>query len=147
FVDCTPVALSPDRLFVARARALARRNGGSVTVTHDPRGGVRGANVLYTDVWASMGEEALFRRRLRLLRPYQVNMAMIRRTGNMGEVIFLHCLPAYHNHDTDVTRKTGALEVADDVFEAPFSKVFDQAENRMHTIKALIVATMTGKGD
>ena len=116
-----------------------------MTITSDPVKGVAGANVVYTDVWVSMGEEALFKERMRLLRPYQVNQAMMRNTGHLGDgrVIFLHCLPAFHDHDTDVTRKTGALEVTDEVFESPCSKVFDQAANRVHTIKAVMVATLT----
>jgi ornithine carbamoyltransferase len=91
-----------------------------------------------------MGEEALFQQRLALLRPFQVNMDLVRATGNLesGKVIFLHCLPAFHDNQTDVTKDTGALEVSDEVFEAPFSKVFDEAENRMHTIKAMIVASL-----
>jgi ornithine carbamoyltransferase len=105
---------------------------------------VRGANAIYTDVWVSMGEEAQFMKRLKLLQPYQVNLGMMRHTGHLesGQVIFLHCLPAFHDADTEVTRRTGALEVTNDVFEAPCSKVFDQSENRMHTIKALMAATL-----
>ena len=106
--------------------------------------GVRGANILYTDVWVSMGEEALFQQRLALLRPFQINMDMVRNTGNLesGRVIFLHCLPAFHDANTEVSRDYGAMEVTDEVFEAPFSKVFDEAENRLHTIKAMIVASL-----
>jgi ornithine carbamoyltransferase len=90
-----------------------------------------------------MGEEAQKEERIRLLRPYQVNMELMRATGNLGgELIFLHCLPAFHDSETAVTAQSGALEVTDDVFEAPFSKVFDEAENRMHTIKALYVSAM-----
>ena len=143
-VDVCPPELSPDPALLAAAQAEARRNGCTVSVSHDPVAGVEGANVLYTDVWVSMGEEDVFKQRLELLRPFQVDMDMARRTGNLesGHLIFLHCLPAFHNHDTDVSRSTGALEVTDDVFEAPFSKVFDEAENRMHTIKAMILASL-----
>lgn len=111
---------------------------------HDPVAAVDGANILYTDVWASMGEERQFQERLQMLRPYQVTMALASATGNLenGRLIFLHCLPAFHNHDTDVTREIGPLEVTDEVFESTFSRVFDQAENRVHTIKALMVASL-----
>ena len=145
FVDCAPESLSPPRELVEEADRLARVNGGAVTICHDPSGAVKGANVIYTDVWVSMGEESQFAERLRLLMPYQVDMKMMRETGNLenGSVIFLHCLPAFHDRSTDVTRETGALEVTDEVFEAPFSRVFDQAENRLHTIKAVMVATLT----
>ena len=144
-VNVTPPELSPSPEVVAEARVQAR-NGGSVAVEHDPRKGVAGANVIYTDVWVSMGEEAQFEERLRLLRPYQVNAGLLAATGRKRpeELLFLHCLPAYHDHRTEVTAETGALEVTDDVFEGPFSRVFDQAENRMHTIRAMLVATLTG---
>ncbi|MBT3376899.1 MAG: ornithine carbamoyltransferase [Lentisphaerae bacterium] len=144
FVNCCPQELSPSAEVVSLAAAAAARNGCVSEVSHDPIEGVRGANVLYTDVWVSMGEESQFQQRLELLRPFQVDMAMADATGNLpaGALIFLHCLPAFHNHQTEVTRELGALEVTDDVFEAPFSKVFDQAENRMHTLKAIMTATM-----
>jgi len=145
FVNCCPVDLTPNDDFVTGAREAAARNGSTIVIANDPEHAVCGANVVYTDVWVSMGEESQFNERVDLLRPYQVDMAMMERTGNLdsGQVIFLHCLPAFHNHGTDVTKDIGALEVTDDVFEAPFSKVFDQAENRMHTIKAIMVATLT----
>jgi ornithine carbamoyltransferase len=145
FVNCAPAVLAPDPALVARAAALALRNGGSLTVTTDPLEGVRGAHAIYTDVWVSMGEEAQFEERVRLLKPYRIDRAMVERTGNLesGRFIFLHCLPGFHNRDTEVTRTIGELEVTDEVFEAPYSKVFEQAENRMHTIKALMVATLT----
>ncbi len=143
-VDVCPLELAPDPALFAAAQADARRNGCTVSVSHDPINGVKGAHVLYTDVWASMGEESIFNQRLKLLRPFQVTMDMARRTGNLesGRLIFLHCLPAFHNHDTDMSRECGALEVTDEVFEAPFSKVFEEAENRMHTIKAMILASL-----
>ena len=146
FVDCTPRELAPAQACLDEVLAVARRNACTMTVEPDPAKAVVGAQVIYTDVWVSMGEESKFDERLRLLKPYQVNMDLIRQTGNAGRngVIFLHCLPAFHNHATELTRTLGALEVTDEVFEAPFSKVFDQAENRMHTIKALMVATLTG---
>ncbi len=146
FVNCTPPELSPAPDRVARAEAVAARTGCTVQVVHDPHAAVVGAHVLYTDVWISMGEEDQEAERKRLLRPYQVNMDLVRRTGNLEQnrVIFLHCLPAFHDRETEVTRESGALEVTDDVFEAPFSRVFDLAENRMHTMKALFVAALTG---
>ena len=142
-IDVCPPELSPEPKLLEMAREIAARNGSEVIVSHDPVGGVRGANVLYTDVWVSMGEEAMFQERLKLLRPFQVNMEMAEHTGNLanGKLIFLHCLPAFHDNETEVSRETGAMEVSNDVFEAPFSKVFDEAENRMHTIKAMILAS------
>ncbi len=143
YVNCTPVELTPDPVLVKEARENAKRNKATVEIVNDPQKGVAGANVLYTDVWVSMGEEAQKETRLRLLRPYQINMDLVKATGNAGgELIFLHCLPAFHDHETAVTAECGALEVTDEVFEAPFSKVFDEAENRMHTIKALYVSAM-----
>jgi len=144
FVNCTPPELTPPGALVEEAEAIAMRNGGSVHIDHDPVTAVRGANVLYTDVWVSMGEEHKKEERIALLKPYQVNMDMMKRTGKMEkkEVIFLHCLPAFHDNKTEVTAQTGALEVTDDVFEAGVSMVFDEAENRMHTIKAIFVATL-----
>ncbi len=141
-VNCTPPELSPDEGLVTWCRERAALNGGSVHVTADPEAAVEGAHVVYTDVWVSMGDEASEAERVALLRPYQVTMRLMQATGRVaaGEVLFLHCLPAFHDHATDVTRECGPLEVTDEVFEAPFSKVFDQAENRMHTIKALFTA-------
>ena len=141
FVNCTPSALLPDPALVANAKAVAAKNGSVVEITTEPAKAVVGANALYTDVWVSMGEEAKKAERVALLTPYQVNMELAERTGNLGgELIFLHCLPAFHDNETEASRETGAMEVTDDVFEAPFSKVFDEAENRMHTIKALFVS-------
>ena len=143
YVCCTPRALWPDEEILAEAEAVARRNGVDIRVCEDPVQGVRGANVLYTDVWVSMGEESKTAERIRLLRPYQINMDLMRATGNLdGRLLFLHCLPAFHDFNTDVTRDTGALEVTDDVFESKYSKVFDESENRMHTIKALFVSAL-----
>ncbi len=143
YVNCTPSELLPDPALVKEAAETAKRNGSTVEVFQDPKQGVAGANVLYTDVWVSMGEESKKETRLRLLRPYQVNMDLVKATGNAaGGLIFLHCLPAFHDCETAVTAESGALEVTDEVFEAPFSKVFDEAENRMHTIKALYVSAL-----
>ncbi len=147
FVDCTPRELAPDPAYLNEVGAVCRRNACTVTVETDPAKAVVGAQVIYTDVWVSMGEESKFDQRLRILKPYQVNMDLMRQTGNLDRksVVFLHCLPAFHNNETELTRTLGALEVTDEVFEAPFSKVFDQAENRVHTIKALMVATLKGR--
>lgn len=145
FVNCTPPELLPEGNLLAEAEGFAALSGGTVQIVHAPREAVRGAHVVYTDVWASMGEEAEFEKRRKLLAPYQVTMDLMRETGHAGsgEVIFLHCLPAFHDHETEVTREIGAMEVTDEVFESPYSRVFDQAENRMHTIKAVMVATLT----
>jgi ornithine carbamoyltransferase len=144
FVNCCPPELSPSQVWVDRAQNAASRTGCSIQINHDPVSAVRGANVIYTDVWVSMGEEDVFNQRLALLKPYQVDMDMVRRTGQLddGWLMFLHCLPAFHNNETELTKDLGALEVTDDVFEAEFSCVFEQAENRMHTIKAMMVATL-----
>ncbi len=143
-VDCTPPELAPDPQWIETMNRSAQSTGGSITVIHDPAAAVVGANVLYTDVWASMGEEKQFQDRLQLLRPYQITMERAEATGMLQQdrLIFLHCLPAFHNYDTRVTRDIGPLEVTEEVFESSFSRVFDQAENRVHTIKALMVATL-----
>lgn len=145
FVTCAPSSLCPAEPVLESAQDICGRTGGSVAVLDDPSSAVQGANVVCTDVWVSMGEEAKRDERIGLLRPYQVNMDLIRGTGNLesNRVIFLHCLPALHDHHTELTKQLGAMEVTDDVFNAPFSKVFDEAENRMHTIKAILVATLT----
>ena len=143
YVCCAPKSLWPDPKVLAEAEDVARRNGSSIRVFEDPKEGVKGANVLYTDVWVSMGEEAKTAERIQLLRPYQINMDLMRATGNMdGRLMFLHCLPAFHDFNTEVTKDCGALEVTDEVFESKYSKVFDESENRMHTIKALIVSAI-----
>jgi ornithine carbamoyltransferase len=130
------------------AEELARGTGARITVTDDVAEGVKGVDFLYTDVWVSMGEpKEVWDERIRLLKPYQVNDEVVRATGN-PRVKFMHCLPAFHNRETkvgeDIFEKTGldALEVTDSVFESPRSIVFDEAENRLHTIKAIMVATL-----
>jgi len=145
---CAPEPLQPAEPVRAIARGLATGSGARLSVTADIAAAVAGADYLYTDVWLSMGEPAdQWDARIDLLLPYQVNKDVVAATGN-PEVKFMHCLPAMHNADTDVGRqiyaKRGleALEVTDEVFESPASIVFDQAENRMHTIKALMVATL-----
>ena len=142
-VCCCPNELRPDEKVLAEAEEVAKRNGVDIRVFDDPAKGVKGANVLYTDVWVSMGEEAKTAERIKLLRPYQINMDLMRATGNLdGRLMFLHCLPAFHDFETEVTKECGALEVTDEVFESKYSKVFDESENRMHTIKALLVSAL-----
>jgi ornithine carbamoyltransferase len=145
---CAPEPLWPPDGVQATARALAAGSGARVTVTADVAVAVAGADFLYTDVWLSMGEpEAQWDQRIDLLLPYQVNAKVMAATGNPA-VKFMHCLPALHNTDTEIGSKIYAgrglvaLEVKEEVFESPASIVFDQAENRMHTIKALMVATI-----
>lgn len=145
FVNCTPRELRPREDWVREAQSIAARTGGDVAWEEHPREAVRGADALYTDVWVSMGEEDEAAERVRLLRPYQVNPALLEATGRagQGDLLFLHCLPALHNEETEAARRLGVTEVTDEVFEGPYSKVFDQAENRVHTIKAVFVATLT----
>lgn len=143
YVCCTPKELHPDEAVLAEADVVAKRNGVDIRVAENPHEGVKGANVIYTDVWVSMGEEAKTAERIKLLRPYQINMDLLKSTGNLeGKLMFLHCLPAFHDNNTEVTKDTGALEVTDEVFESKYSRVFDEAENRMHTIKALFVSSL-----
>ena len=144
YVCCTPKELWPDEKVLAESEEVAKRNGVDIRVFDDPVKGVKGANVLYTDVWVSMGEEAKTAERIKMLRPYQINMDLMRATGNIdGKLMFLHCLPAFHDFNTEVTKDSGALEVTDEVFESKYWKVFDESENRMHTIKALFVSALS----
>jgi ornithine carbamoyltransferase len=143
-----PESLSNPPEIVAAAEAIAARTGARITRTDEPGAGVDGVDFVYTDVWVSMGEpEETWQERIDLLLPYQVNSALLDKTGN-PDVKFMHCLPAFHNRETEVGEQlfqsTGleALEVTDEVFESKNSIVFDQAENRMHTIKAVMVATL-----
>ena len=146
YVCCCPKELRPDEAVLAEAEEVAKRNGVDIRVFENPTEGVKGANVLYTDVWVSMGEEAKTAERIKLLRPYQINMDLMRATGNLdGRLMFLHCLPAFHDFETEVTKECGALEVTDEVFESEYSKVFDESENRMHTIKALFVSALADR--
>lgn len=146
-----PEAYWPDEAVVARARKLAEASGAKITLTGDVAQGVAGADFVATDVWVSMGEpKEVWAERIAALGPYAVTMDVLRATGN-PDVKFLHCLPAFHDLGTQVGRDIHAryglteLEVSDEVFESPHSVVFDQAENRMHTIKAVLVATLAGK--
>ena len=143
-----PAQLQPETEIIDAAHDLAATSGARITITDDPTTGVAGVDFLYTDVWVSMGEpKEVWDERINLLRPYQINQALVHATGNPN-VKFLHCLPAFHDRNTtvgqDIYAKTGmdGLEVTDDVFESPLNAAFDQAENRMHTIKAVMVATL-----
>jgi ornithine carbamoyltransferase len=143
-----PRSLWPNGEILGAARGFAEASGGRITVTENVEEAVRGCDFLLTDVWVSMGEsDDVWAERIELLMPYQVNAAAMAATGN-PDVKFMHCLPAFHNADTEVgkelERKFGitALEVTEEVFESPASIVFDEAENRMHTIKAVMVATL-----
>jgi ornithine carbamoyltransferase len=147
-----PRPVWPRPEFLAWARERAQASGARITVTDEIAAGVRGADVVYTDVWVSMGEpEAAWDERVAMLRPYQVDATLMAATGN-PDVRFMHCLPAFHDLETEVGRKMferhglTAMEVTDEVFESPASIVFDQAENRMHTIKAVLVATLSRDG-
>ncbi|MFV8905082.1 ornithine carbamoyltransferase [Serratia fonticola] len=145
-----PKACWPQAELVAECQALAQQTGGKITLTEDIAEGVQGADFLYTDVWVSMGEaKEVWQERIALLRPYQVNMAMVKLTGN-PQVKFLHCLPAFHDDQTTSGKQMaeqygmhGGMEVTNEVFESEHSIVFDQAENRLHTIKAVMVATLS----
>ncbi|SIQ15427.1 ornithine carbamoyltransferase [Acidiphilium rubrum] len=143
-----PPALRPEAAFIDHIGALEATSGASVLYETDPLKAVAAADFIYTDVWVSMGEDpSIWRKRIDLLKPYQVNAALMAATGN-PLTRFMHCLPSFHNAETttgrDIEAKFGitAMEVTDDVFESPASIVFDQAENRMHTIKAILVATL-----
>jgi ornithine carbamoyltransferase len=145
---CAPEHLLPEEGLVARCREIAAETGARLTLTADVAEGVKGADYLYTDVWVSMGEaESVWEERIKTLKPYQVNAEAMNLTGN-PEVKFLHCLPAFHNRDTEIGeeiyQKYGldGMEVTEEVFESPASIAFDEAENRMHTIKAVMVATL-----
>ena len=143
-----PKALWPTEAVVAKARAFAARSGARITLSDDPKAAVAGCDFVYTDVWVSLGEPpAKWGERITLLKPYQVNGALMAATGN-ANAKFMHCLPAFHNRETAKGEELftsfgmNGLEVTDDVFESKASIVFDQSENRMHTIKALLVATL-----
>ncbi|AWI03799.1 ornithine carbamoyltransferase [Clostridium drakei] len=143
-----PKDLFPEEDLVKKCREVAKETGAKITLTDNVAEGVKNADVLYTDVWVSMGEAAeVWEKRINVLKPYQVNMEMVKLTGN-DKVIFEHCLPAFHDLNTKVGREVyekfglKELEVSDEVFEGKHSVVFDEAENRMHTIKAVMVATL-----
>ena len=146
-----PKALWPEADVQAAARERAGTSGGRILLTENPDEGLAGVDAVHTDVWVSMGEPAdVWSERISLLRPYRVDTAMMQRSGR-ADTVFMHCLPAFHDAQTAVGQKvaaefglTGGVEVTHDVFESPASVVFDQAENRMHTIKAVLVATLAG---
>lgn len=137
-----PKDMFPSKELIENAKKIAEGTGAKLSFTDNVKEGVKDCHVLYTDVWASMGEEDLIPERIKKLKPYQVNMDAVKATGN-EDVIFLHCLPAFHNSDTDMSTKFPDIcEVTEEVFESKHTKAFDQAENRMHTIKAVMVATL-----
>ncbi|WP_416882433.1 ornithine carbamoyltransferase [Marivita sp.] len=147
---CGPRSCWPDAGLVTQCRTIAESTGARITLTEKHAEGLEGADFVYTDVWVSMGEpDEVWEERIALLSPYQVDTKVMEMTGN-AYAKFLHCLPAFHNRDTEVGETTfqkfgiDCMEVTDAVFESPASVVFDQAENRMHTIKAVLVATMGG---
>ena len=147
FTACTDKKYFPGEELVKTCREIAEENGGSIRLTEDVPEGVTGADVVYTDVWVSMGEPAqIWEERLRDLAPYQVNAETMALAGK--DAVFMHCLPAFHDHQTEIGKEIGEkygmaeLEVTDEVFESPQSIVFDEAENRMHTIKAVMAVTL-----
>jgi ornithine carbamoyltransferase len=148
FRSVAPANVQPDKNLVSQASKIAKETGAKITITDDLGKGVKGCDFLCTDVWVSMGEpEDVWTERIAMLQPYQVNAAAMEKTGN-PDVKFLHCLPAFHNRETtigeEIYQKFGleAMEVTEAVFESPASVVFDEAENRIHTIKAVMVATL-----
>ena len=147
FTGCAPKALWPDEGLQAKAKEIAKQNHCTVRFTEDVKEGTTGADVLYTDIWVSMGEpDSVWEERIRLLKPYQINKAAMANAN--PEAIFMHCLPSFHDLKTtigqEIHKKFGLeeMEVSNEVFEGPQSVVFDEAENRMHTIKAVIYATL-----
>ena len=148
FRSVAPKSVQPGKALVAKAGDIARDTGARISITDNLEKGVKGCDFLCTDVWVSMGEpEDVWKGRIELLKPYQVNAAAMEKTGN-PDIKFLHCLPAFHNRETaigdDIYQKFGldAMEVTEEVFESAASVVFDEAENRVHTIKAVMVATL-----
>ncbi len=148
FRSVSPGSLQPNQHLVSTALEIAKETGAKITITEDIATGVKNCDFLCTDVWVSMGEpENVWKERVSTLLPYQVNSGLLEMTGNPS-VKFLHCLPAFHNRETEIGEQIyqafglEAMEVTEDVFESPASVVFDEAENRVHTIKAVMVATM-----
>ena len=148
FRAAAPKECQPASELVTKCKAIAAETGGRITITEDVQEAVKGVDFLYTDVWVSMGEpDSVWEERIKLLRPYQINASVMKMTGN-PDVKFLHCLPAFHNRETkvgeEIFNKYGldGMEVTEDVFESVNSIVFDEAENRLHTIKAVMVATL-----
>jgi ornithine carbamoyltransferase len=148
FRAAAPKACQPSAELVKKAKEIAKETGAKITITDDVAKAVKGVDFLYTDVWVSMGEpDSVWAERIKMLKPFQVNAKMIQLTGN-PKVKFLHCLPAFHNRETKMGEeiyqkyKLDGMEVTEEVFESPNSIVFDEAENRIHTIKAVMVATL-----
>lgn len=148
FRAVAPKSLQPDAALVKQAKEIAKETGAKITLTDDVKKGVKGCDFLYSDVWVSMGEpDNVWEERIKLLKPYQVNKAAMDATGNPN-VKYMHCLPAFHNRETTIGAeiykkfKLDGMEVTEEVFESPASIVFDEAENRIHTIKAVMVATL-----
>ena len=147
FVGYGPASLEADRNVVAKVQEIARRTGARIEITDDEKC-LQGADVIYCDIWASMGEEDLMAERARLLAPYRVTEELLEKTGN-PKVLFMHCLPSFHDLNTKLAKEwndkgVDIREVTDEVFRGPHSVVFDEAENRMHSIKAVLVATLGG---
>lgn len=144
-----PKKLWPEASLIKECNAIAKKSGARITITENPEEAVKGVEYVHTDIWVSMGEaKEVWEERIKLLTPYQVNAKIMKASGN-PKVKFMHCLPSYHNADTKVGKQVSdefglksGIEVTEDVFEADYSLVFDQAENRMHTIKAVMVATL-----
>lgn len=148
FRAVAPKGVQTSKEVLAEAKKIADYTGAKISVTDDPKKGLKGVDFIHTDVWVSMGEpDSVWAERIKLLKPYQVNAAAMEMSGN-PEVKFMHCLPSFHNVETEIGAEIGkkfnvdAMEVSDDVFTSAKSIVMDQAENRMHTIKAVMVATM-----
>ncbi len=150
FTSLAPKELLPSDELIATAKELAKESGSVLTFTDNVAEGTKNADVIYTDIWVSMGEEHLVEERVALLTPYKVTMDMLNNTGNK-DVIFMHCLPSFHNFETEFSKKMydekglDICEVTDEVFNSKHSVVFDEAENRLHTIKAVMVATVSDK--
>ena len=147
FTACAPSALFPEQWLIDEAKAIAAESGCTVKLTEDVKEGTTGADIIYTDIWVSMGEpDEVWETRIKLLKDYQVNKAAM--ANAKPDAIFMHCLPSFHDTKTtigaDIAKKFGIpeMEVTDEVFESPQSVVFDEAENRMHTIKAVMYATL-----
>ena len=147
FTACAPDGYFPDEALTEECQRIAEETGAVIDFNGDPQSAVAGADVIYTDIWVSMGEpEEVWAERINLMKPYQVNAQLMKTAGE--QAVFLHCLPSYHDLRTEIGKQVGekygmnALEVTDDVFEGPLSLVFDEAENRMHTIKAVMAAIL-----
>ena len=149
FVACAPEKYFPEAALIGQCQAIAAQTGATLEFLTDPAAAVKNADVIYTDVWVSMGEPMeVWQERIHDLAPYQVNVQLMAQAG--PQAVFMHCLPAFHDHKTTIGKEMGeafgrdAMEVTDEVFESPQSIVFDEAENRMHTIKAVMAATLAG---